>query len=159
MITQFASLFRVKQLREEKLLVAVEGKRRTVAEAEGHLERTRLRVAENRRAMAERERAIYARLIGRVTTTQRLERAKDFVRKLERDHQRLVDEERQADAALARLREELRDLRVRHRQSLVERDKYQTTMRRLEAAARITLEVGEEHELEEAAIARMSGFR
>lgn len=151
MIAEFSSLCRVKELREERLLLEVEARRRAVRDAECRLEEARKRVADNAALLEQKERNIFGRLIGKTSTTKDFEAARERVKRLEQGHQRIVDEERQIEHELGTLRDELSALRERHRRSMAERDKYQMTKQLLEDHARRRVEAAEEIELEEVA--------
>lgn len=151
MIGQFAPLCRIKELREEKLLAAVEGARRALAAARVEEVEAEKRVRENKPLMAERERAIYAALVGKIATLSDFEKAREAVRKLETAHQKLVEDAREAVQQVKKLEEELADLRSRHRQSVIDRDKYRETRRDLEMQVRKQADFVEELEMEEVA--------
>ncbi len=154
MIRQFAALCRMKQLREEKLQSAVEAKRREIRDAVLRHEEAVQLAREHALHLPEREKAIYAELLGRVEKPQRFEIAKHRVQQLELEQQQLVDRAKQEEREIARLEEELQELRAQHRRAQIERDKYQTTKQELEKEARLLSETKEESEQEEAAAAR-----
>lgn len=156
MIRQFRAICRIKELREEKLQRAVEVKRRDIREAEqAHIEAER-RARENELRMIEREKAIYARLLGKVSSPARFERAKAKVRALEEEQQGLVEAVRAAQQAIKRLNEELEVLREEHRSATIDRDKYHTTKRKLELELRMAAEAAEEVDLEELSISKFA---
>lgn len=155
MIRQFSALCRVKELREEKLALAVEAKRREIRSAERELAEARENSAAFRSQFAEREQAIYAELIGRIELPDAFELAREKVRRLEAEQQRLDDLARQAERNLLELRQQLSELRDLHRTAQIERDKYHTTRQELVIEARLQSEAKEESEQEETAGMRL----
>ncbi len=158
MIRQFAALKRMKELREEKLQLAVEAKRRELRQALALHQQAVMAAQENARMLPEREKAIYAELIGRVEKPNRFEIAKEKVQRLEAEQQQLEDQARHLQAEAETRGRELEQLRLAHRRTQIERDKYQTTMQELELEARLLSEAKEESEQEEAASTRFTAI-
>lgn len=155
-IRQFRSICRVKELREEKLQRAVEVKRREIRDAEEALTAAERRARENEARLIRREKAIYARLLGKVSTPARFERVKEKVRRLEEEQQNFIEEVKRTRQGIHRLNDELEKLRGEHRTATIDRDKYHTTMRNLEMELRMEMDAVEELDLEELSIAKFA---
>ncbi|PDT90823.1 hypothetical protein CO669_07560 [Bradyrhizobium sp. Y36] len=124
MIEQLKLLLRLKELKEDRALRAVNTKRIEVSSALAELDRAKGHVSESKRTLPEREDAIYEPIIGRIIDHDEIEETKGRLWQLENQHARLVDASDRAAHVHARLERQLKDAVIVHRQSMKERDKY-----------------------------------
>lgn len=149
MIGQLKTLHRVKSLKEEQALRALQAKRRQVEDGRAALARAEAAEAESRRTLGSREDAIYAAVLGRVVDRDALDDTRAAVVSLERDHARLTDGVERAAHVLARLDGELTASATAHRTSVRARDKYAMLLDDAGAAVRSAAEAAEESEIED----------
>ncbi|MBR0988364.1 type III secretion system stalk subunit SctO [Bradyrhizobium liaoningense] len=124
MIEQLKLLLRLKELKQDRALRAVNTKRIEASAALTELGRAQSHVSDSERTLPEREDAIYEPIIGRVIGHDEIEETKGRLWQLESQHARLVDASERAVHVHARLERQLKDAVAAHRQSMKERDKY-----------------------------------
>jgi hypothetical protein len=149
MLDSFKMLFRVKELREEKCMRAVQAKRNEVLQAEMTVRAAYAAMQRSAATLLEREDGIYSEIIREVVGLPKLERIKARVKEMEKQHQKLVDDLERAMHVHENLQQALEALREEHRNALIVRDKYQMTKDLLETEAKLEIESAEEAELEE----------
>lgn len=117
MIGQFRMLQRVKRLREDKALRALEKARAALREAEARRDMLAAEVEVSAASLPLREREVFETVLGSVVGMDRIEDAKQAVLQIHADHHRLEDRlARARDHVLrcvARLDEARRELRKR----------------------------------------------
>lgn len=120
MIKQFRMLQKVKRLREDKALRALEKARTALREAETRRERLARELAESRQTLPDRERALYAPVLGQTVSMGRIDDAAQDVLALREGHHRLADRHDRAGDAVVRAQQKLeaarRDLRMRQQE-------------------------------------------
>ena len=115
MISQFRMLGKVKALREDKALRALQKARLILREAEDRLAALEAEVAESRATLPARERALFAPVLGQTVGMPAIDDVKENVVELHRLHQELEDRRDRArdhvkrcEQALVAARAELR---------------------------------------------------
>lgn len=115
MIGQFRMLGKVKALREDKALRALQKARATLRDAEARLAQLEDEVAQSRASLPERERALFVPVLGRTVGMGTIDAVKEDVLALYQAHQALEDRRDRArdhvkrcEQALAAARVELR---------------------------------------------------
>lgn len=120
MIGQFRVLQKVKRLREDKALRALEKARAAVREAEARRDALAAELAESTRTLPVRERGVYAPLFRQSVAQVRLEDAQQEALALREAHHRLADRHDRARDAVERARQKLeaarRELRLRQQE-------------------------------------------
>lgn len=149
MIGQMSVLLRLKTLKEEQALRALQVKRRQVAEGESAVERAERGVAESAATLATREDAIYADILGRVVDLGALDDTRGRVVDLEKGHAALKDVAERAAHTLHRLNGELDGAVQHHRAATRTRDKYTVLRDDLREQAEAEAALKEENEVEE----------
>jgi len=117
MIPQFRVLQKVKRLREDKALRALEKARGALREAEARRDALAAELAESACTLPARERAVYVPLFQQSVGQVRLEDAQADAQALREAHHRLIDRHDRAKDAVERARQKLeaarRELRLR----------------------------------------------
>lgn len=149
MIGQMQVLLRLKTMKEEQALRALQAKRRQVAEGEAAEARARAVVAASAATLAAREDAIYDTILGRVVDLAGLDDTRGAMVQLEKGHARLTDAVERAAHTLHRLKGELDGVAQSHRAATRVRDKYTLLRDDLRDAAWAEAEAREENEVEE----------
>ncbi|WP_298959693.1 YscO family type III secretion system apparatus protein [uncultured Methylobacterium sp.] len=149
MIGQMTVLLRLKRLKEEQALRALQAKRREVTAAEEALAQARAAVAASAASLPAREDAIYAAILYRVVDPDDLEETRGAVEALRREHLRLVDAAERAAYVLHRLAEELAERVQAHLRAARTTEKYDLVRGDLVAVADAAAAVAEENEVDE----------
>lgn len=149
MIGQMTTLLRLKTLKEEQALRALQAKRRQVADGEAAVEAAKQSVAASAATLGTREDAIYAGILGRVVNLGDLDDTRGAVVDLERGHTRLTDTAERAAHTLHRLNGELDTAVGTHRTASRVRDKYAILRDDLRGQADAEASAREEGEIEE----------
>lgn len=117
MIGQFRTLQKVKRLREDKALRALQKARTAVQEAEARRDALAAELAESARTLPQRERGVYLPLLQQSVAQARLEDAQQDALALREAHHRLSDKHDRSRDAVERARQKLdaarRELRIR----------------------------------------------
>jgi len=124
MSNQLTILRRVKELKEERALIAVHVKREEAARAAAAADEARRREQESKTTLPKREDKIYDEIIGRVVDCDTIEETKARVLNLEKEHSRLIDAKERTEHVKARLDTELDAALREHRQAVKNKDKY-----------------------------------
>ncbi|MFP7674938.1 YscO family type III secretion system apparatus protein [Marivita sp. S0852] len=154
MIAQVATLGRVKRLREEKALRAVQAARREVARAGERLEAARAAVAESAATLPAREAAIYAEIMRRVVGMGAIDDAKDRVQALMEAHRRLEDRATRARDHVKRCEAALDTARADHAARRAETEKIDIVAGELAQERSAAVAQAEEAEIEESVSGR-----
>lgn len=149
MIGQMTVLLRLRRLKEEQALRAVQAKRREVADGEAALVAARRTVSESVATMPAREDAIYRAIIGTVVDPDRLDDTRGRVVALQQGHKRLEDAEERAGYVLHRLETELQASVDHHRRAMRMTEKYTVVRTDLVEQADAAATLAEENEVEE----------
>ena len=149
MMTKIKMLLRVKQLKEEQAFRALNLKRQQVAQGRADVERTQAAIRDSAASLPAREAAIWAEVMGRVIALTRIDDVKARVKRLEDEHQRLVDAGERARHVLARLEKELAAAAAVHREAVKTRDKYVVLRDEVVAEWRALQDFKEEAEVED----------
>jgi chromosome segregation ATPase len=123
MIPQFRMLTKVKRLREDKAMRALEAARAAHRKAVERAEALTAEAEESTRTLPDRERALYEVILQKVVSMGAVDDVKDSVLQLMNDHQALLDRRDRAWDHVARCEAKVAEARVelRHRQADVEK--------------------------------------
>lgn len=124
MIAQMKTLLRVKTLKEEQALRAMQAKRQQAEIARAESERARDTVEESSRTYASREETIYAEILGSVIDQNDVDVTRGKVVLLEKQHNALKDALERALHVEHRLVGELKDATERYHAALRKSDKF-----------------------------------
>ena len=149
MIGQMQVLLRLKTMKEEQALRALQAKRRQVADGESAMERVQRIVAESEATLEAREDALYEGILGQVVGLDALDDTRGAVVDLEKGHARLTDAAERAAHTLHRLNGELETSVQTHRAATRVRDKYTIIRDDLRGQAEMEATAKEENEVEE----------
>ena len=123
-IIQFTTLARVKSLREQKALEALQKARRAVADAEARLAKLTDEIAESAATLPDRIHALYQDIVGETVDLPAIDMVAHRAAKLEAAHQRLEDRRARAEHKLVELREKADEAALAYRRAQTEREKY-----------------------------------
>ncbi|MGQ3211783.1 MAG: type III secretion system stalk subunit SctO [Shinella sp.] len=143
------TLLRVKKLKEEQALSAMQAKRRQLDDARRRRIGAEADVAESAAALPSRENAIYAEILGEVVDQSEIDRIKGRIVRLERDHTVLKDIAERCRHIEHGLEGELVTLTQAYRHAQKKRDKFQIITDDLVLAAAVEVEHKEEIEVED----------
>lgn len=149
MIGQMTVLLRLKRLKEEQALRAVQAKRREVAEGEAALGEARTIVAASAATLPAREDAIYRAILGTVVELDALDDTRGAVVALLQGHARLEDAAARAAYVLHRLEGELKEDVLVHSRATRMTQKYTLVRDDLVGAAADAATLAEENEVDE----------
>ncbi|MGR3483844.1 MAG: type III secretion system stalk subunit SctO [Paracoccaceae bacterium] len=149
MIHQFRTLHRVKKLREDKALRAMQEARREAARAQERLDAARAEVAESEASLPAREAAIYAKIMRQIVGIPAIDGAKERVQALIAEHQRLIDRAARARDRLKRAEEAVEEARAEYGRKRAETEKIETMTEELETRAADEAAAAEEAEIED----------
>lgn len=124
MISQFVVLTRVKRLREDKALEALQRARREVAEAEERLAALTAEVEESARTLPARTKAVFDEIMGEVTDMTGLDATKEKALGLERAHLKLIDRKERAAHVLQKRKDAAAEAATAYRAAQREHEKY-----------------------------------
>lgn len=146
MIDQLKVLLRVKEVKEQQALRALNAKRRQLAEAKLAVETARAQMRASAATLSAREDAIYHTIMSHVVGLDEIEETKGRVQQLEAEHGKLVDAVERAIHVRDRLEKELADLIEVYRKTVKDRDKYVVLTNEL--AAELNAKAAERDEIE-----------
>lgn len=123
MMQQYHMLQRVKKLREDKALRALEAARAKLREAHERHEALKHEVEESAATLRPREDKIYEKIIGKTVSLGAIDAVKEEVLHMLAEHQRLIDRRDRAADRVVRAQEALAEaqLEFRRRQQEVEK--------------------------------------
>ena len=149
MIIQFRMLREVKTLRQDKAMRALEAARRALSEAEERAEALSRLVEESAASLPDRERALFAPILGKAISTEDVDEVKTRVLALIEEHQRLSDRRDRARDHVRRCHERLSAARVELRKREAECEKIDTLLDKMWRGAQDALTAREEAEIED----------
>jgi hypothetical protein len=149
MISQIKTLLRVKELKHDQALRAMQVKRQQRDTARDASGRARVQVEESAATYVQREDAIYAEVIGQVIDRGEVDATHGRVVVLEKDHAQLKDALERALHVEARLEAELEAATARYFAALRKRDKFVFIADDMRQAADAVAELHEETEVED----------
>ena len=149
MIRQMKVLLRVKELKEERALRAMQAKRQQFAAAQQQRIGAEADVAESAATIPSRETAIYAEILGEIVDQAEIDRIKGRIVQLEKEHNALKDVAERCRHVEHRLEGELETLTVAFRFAQKKRDKFQIVTDELVLEAAVEAEHKEEVEVED----------
>lgn len=149
MIGQMKTLLRVKKLKEEQALRAMQVKRQQLEDARRRRISAEAEVAESAATLPSRETAIYAEILGEVVDQSEIDRIKGRIVRLEKEHSVLKDVAERCRHIEHGLEGELQILTQAYRHALKKRDKFQIVTDDLVLAAAVEAEHKEEIEVED----------
>lgn len=150
MIRQFRMLGKVKALREDKALRALQKARAVLRDAEARLAQLEQEVAESAASLPRRERALFDPVIGQTVGMPDIDEVKEDVLALHRDHQSLEDRRDRARDHVLRCEQALAAARIELRMRQQDTEKITTVTGELVAAADAEQAAREEIEIEDA---------
>lgn len=150
MIGQFRMLGKVKTLREDKALRALQKARAMLREAEARLAQLEDEVAQSRASLPARERGLFVPVLGQTVGMGALDEVKERVVALYQDHMALEDRRDRARDHVKRCEQALQAARVDLRVRQQETEKIGTVTEELVAAAAAEQAAREEIEIEDA---------
>ncbi len=150
MIGQFRMLGKVKGLREDKALRALQKARATLREAEARLAQLEDEVVQSRASLPARERGLFVPVLGQTVGMTDLDEVKERVTGLYLDHQTLEDRRDRARDHAKRCEQALQAARVELRMRQQETEKIGTVTEELVAVAAAEQMAREEIEIEDA---------
>lgn len=149
MIRQMRTLLRVKELKHDQALRAMQVKRQQVEAARAATARASAAVDESAATYAAREDAIYADILGQIIDQGDVDETHGRVVQLEKDHAALVDALERAKHVEARLQGELDAATAAYFQALKIRDKFSLITDDMQQTADAEAEQKEEVEIED----------
>lgn len=149
MIGQMKTLLRVKELKEEQALRAMQVKRQEVDVAQRQRVSAEAEVAESAATLPARETAIYAEILGAIVDQDEIDRIKGRVVQLDKAHTILKDAAERCRHVEHRLEGELETRTLAYRHAQKTRDKFQIVTDDLVLAAAVEAEHKEEIEVED----------
>lgn len=149
MIAQFRTLGKVKQLREDKALRALEKARAALTEAKSRASELEQEVARSAASLPERERAVYRPVLNRTVTMPDLDDAKVKVLALITDHRAVCDRRDRALEYVIRCEKRLEEARLHLRQRQAETEKIGTLLNEMLETADAEAIAQEEAEIED----------
>lgn len=149
MIGRMRTLLRIKNLKLDQALSAMQAKRQEVAMAQAARAAAKARLDESARTYARREDAVYAPILRRVVDHDGVEATRGRVVQLEKEHAALGDAHERAVHVLARLETELEAASNAYFVALRVRDKFALMTDEMLVDAARTTETREEAEAEE----------
>lgn len=150
MITQFRTLGKVKALREDKALRALQKARVILREAEERLAALEAEVADSRATLPARERALFTPVLGQTVGMPAIDEVKENVLDLHRQHQALEDRRDRARDHVKRCEQALEAARKELRMRQQDSEKITTVTNELVEALTIEQLAREEIEIEDA---------
>lgn len=149
MIRQMKILLRVKELKEERALRAMQAKRQQFDAAQQQRIGAEADVVESAATIPSRETAIYAEILGEIVDQSEIDRIKGRIVQLEKEHNALKDAAERCRHVEHRLEGELETLTLAFRYAQKKRDKFQIVTDDLVLAAAVEAEHKEEVEVED----------
>jgi hypothetical protein len=149
MIRQMKVLLRIKELKEERALRAMQAKRQQFVAAQQQRIGAEAAVAESAATMPGRETAIYAEILGEVVDQGEIDRIKGRIVQLEKEHNALKDVAERCRHVEHRLEGELEALTLAFRFAQKKRDKFRIVTDELVEADAAEAEHKEEVEVED----------
>jgi chromosome segregation ATPase len=150
MIRQFRMLGKVKSLREDKALRALQKARTVLRDAEARLSQLEEEVLHSKATLPARERALFVPVIGQTVGMPDIDDVKENVVALHRDHQALEDRRDRARDHVLRCQEALVAAQAELRMRQQDTEKITTVTGELVAAADAEQVAREEIEIEDA---------
>jgi hypothetical protein len=149
MIKQMKTLLRVKELKQEQALTAMQAKRQQLEVARAARLRAKAAVDESAATYDAREDAIYAEIIGQIIDQGDVDTTQGRVVQLEKDHSLLKDALERALHVEARVEKELEVATAAYFAALKIRDKFQVITDDLQQTLNAEVEYNEEMEVED----------
>lgn len=150
MIRQFRMLGKVKSLREDKALRALQKARTILRDAEARLAQLEDEVTQSASTLPARERALFLPVLGQTVGMPDIDDVKENVLALHRDHQALEDRRDRARDHVLRCEQALAAARAELRMRQQDTEKITTVTTELVAAADAEQTAREEIEIEDA---------
>lgn len=146
MIKQFRTLQKVKKLREDKAMRALQAARATLADACRRRDELTAKVTQDAETLPARERQAYQRIIDKVVNMGDVDDVKEEVLHLLAEHQKLIDRRDRARDHVVRCEEKLKEARAELKRKQQEVEKIDTITDEL--AAEIAEEETAKEEIE-----------
>ncbi|WP_378940848.1 YscO family type III secretion system apparatus protein [Mesorhizobium sp. ANAO-SY3R2] len=142
-------LLRVKELKEEQAMRAMQAKRQQFDSAQRQRVSAEADVTESAATLPSRENAIYAEILGKIVDQDEIDQTKGRVVQLEKEHGALKDIAERCRHVEHRLEGELESATLAYRYAQKKRDKFQIVTDDLVSAAAVEAEHREEVEVED----------
>jgi hypothetical protein len=148
-LRQYRTLAKVKSLREQKALEALQKARRAELEGEQKVERLTRELADSAATLPDRIDALYRAVIGRTIDLVEIDLVKHRAKLLEADHQKIADRKARAEHALVALRKQTREAADAYRAAQMDREKYDGLLADLSREILLAATTKEEAEVED----------
>jgi hypothetical protein len=148
-LRQYRTLAKVKSLREQKALEALQKARRAELEGEQKVERLTRELAESAATLPDRIDALYRAVIGKTIDLQEIDLVKHRAKQLEADHQKIGDRKARAEHALIALRKQTQEASEAYREAQMDREKYDGLLDDLKREILVAATTKEEAEVED----------
>jgi multidrug resistance efflux pump len=149
MMQQYRMLQKVKKLREDKALRALQQARAKLREADDRHETLMREVEQSAATLPARERAVYDKILGKTVDMGALDDAKDEVMQILSDHQKVVDRRDRAADRVVRAQEHLAEAQVALKRKQQEVEKIDTVTDEKQREVDIEVARQEETEIED----------
>lgn len=148
-LVQYKTLARVKSLREQKALEALQKARREELEGERKVERLTEQLAESARTLPDRIHALFEEIIGTPVGLDDIDDVKYRAAQLDAEHQKIADRKARAEHTLLSLRERTKAALAAYKAAQVDREKYDDLIRDLKDQMLALATAAEEVEVED----------
>jgi hypothetical protein len=148
-IVQYKTLAKVKSLREQKALEALQKARIEELEGERKVDRLTAQLIESARTLPDRIQALFEEIIGTPVSLEEIDAVKFRAAQLEADHQKIADRKARAEHTLLSLRERTRAALAGYKAAQIDREKYDDLIRDLKANMAALATAAEEVEVED----------
>lgn len=148
-LVQYKMLARVKSLREQKALEALQKARREELEGERKVERLTAELAESARTLPDRVQALYEEIIGTPVGLDDIDDVKYRAAQLDAEHQKIGDRKARAEHTLLSLRERTRAAVAAYKTAQLDREKYDDLISDLKTQILARVTAAEEVEVED----------
>lgn len=149
MMQQYRMLQKVKKLREDKALRALQAARAKLREAHDRHEALKQDVIDSAATLPARERAVYDKILGKTVAMGALDEAKDDVMHIQAEHQKIIDRRDRAADRVVRAQEKLAEAQVELKRKQQEVEKIDTVTDEKQAEVDAEAMMQEEAEIED----------
>lgn len=148
-LVQYKTLAKVKSLREQKALEALQKARRDELDGERKVQRLTEELAESARTLPDRIHALFQEIIGTPVSLDEIDAVKARAAQLDADHQKIADRKARAEHTLLTLRERTRAALAAYKAAQIDREKYDDLIRDLKTELMAAATAAEEVEVED----------
>lgn len=148
-LRQYGTIAKVKSLREQKALEALQKARQAELEGERKVERLTLELAESAATLPDRIDGLYRAVINKKIDLAEIEMIKHRAKEMEADHQKIADRKARAEHALLALRKKTLETAEAYREAQIDREKYDELLDGLKRELIVVATSKEEAEVED----------